>query len=350
MNISAENSKNINNKPVIGILTIPLSSWFADGIIHDSKKIKSYLPAAYDRWIENSGCKVVPLQYTLAKPILISELMQVNGVIICGENGAINYFDLHKDAVIDNETIRWMKAAFTIFEFATKENHQNRYFPLLGIGSGYEELFFMATRPNYYKKLSTIENSMTFNEDEKPDNELVILSDKTILQPLSLTKTPGNFGLHISDKDKKIWSKTKVCYNTSGFGLNAKAFPDFLEINAKVRNAKYNNEYVSIYSFKELPFYGFCFHPEAVLYDWSDSEMDKKNMDVDVDFSKKMSEFFVNECRKNFAKLLSKKILIYNYTLYSPEGVLKILYPKNWESVQFKKHFSQLYLFGEVKH
>ena len=76
MNISDENSKNINNKPVIGILTIPLSSWFADDIIHDNKKIKSYLPVAYDRWIENSGCKVVPLQYTLTKPILISELMQ----------------------------------------------------------------------------------------------------------------------------------------------------------------------------------------------------------------------------------------------------------------------------------
>lgn len=350
MNISNNISENINNKPVIGILTIPMSNWFIDNIMHNSKNIKSYLPTAYVRWIENSGARVVPLQYTLVKNLMISELMQVNGVIICGENGSINYLNLHEDVNIDNETIRWMKAAFTIFEFAKKENHRNRYFPLLGIGTGYEELFFMATRPNYYKKLSTIENSMTFNEGEKPDNELVTLSDKTTMQPLSLTKTPGNFVSYISDKDKKIWSKTKVCYNTSGLGLNARAFPDFLEINAKAKNSKYNTEYVSIYSFKELPFYGFCFHPEAVLFNWADSEMDKKNIDVDVDFSKKMSEFFVNECRKNFAKLLSKKILIYNYTLYSPDKVLKLLYPKNWESIQFKKHFSQLYLFGVVKH
>jgi len=339
MNIS-NTSKNVNNKPVIGILTLPMSNWFIDNIIHNSKNIKSYLPTAYVRWIENSGARIVPLQYTLVKPLLVSELMQVNGVIICGENGSINY--LHEDVNIDNETIRWMKAAFTIFEFAKKENHQNRHFPLLGIGTGYEELFFMATKPNYYEKLS-IENSMKFSENEKPSNELVILSDKT-LEPLKLTKTPGDFVSYISDK---TWSKTKVCYNTAGLALNVKAFPDFLEINAKSKNSKHNTEYATIYSFKEMPFYGFSFHPEAVHYEWSELEINKN---IALDFSKKTSMFFVDECRKNFAKLLSKKTLIYNYTLYSPDKVLKILYPENWESIQFKKHFSQLYLFGIIEH
>ena len=348
MNIS-NTSENVNNKPVIGILTIPMSNWFIDNIMHNSKNIKSYLPTAYVRWIENSGARVVPLQYTLAKTLMISELMQVNGVIICGENGSVNYLNLHEDVNIDNETIRWMKAAFTIFEFAKKENHQNRYFPLLGIGTGYEELFFMGNKPHYYQKLSTIEDSMKFLENEKPDNELVMLSDKTLLEPLKLTKTPGNFESYISSKDKKVWGKTKVCYNTSGLGLNVKAFPDFLEINAKSKNAKYNTEYATIYSFKEMPFYGFSFHPEAVFYEWGDLEINK-NINIELDFSKKMSRFFVDECRNNFSKLLSKKILIYNYNLYSPDKVLKLLYPKNWESIQFKKHFSQLYLFGTIKH
>jgi hypothetical protein len=350
MNISNDNSSNINNKPVIGILTIPMSIWFIDNIMHNTENIKSYLPAAYVRWIENSGARVVPLQYTLTKPLLISELMQINGAIICGENGAVNYLDLHKDANIDNEAIRWMKAAFTIFEFAKKENHQDRHFPLLGIGTGCEELFFMGTKPKYYKKLSNVNDTMIFSENEKPSNELVMLSEKTLLEPLNFSETPGLFGSYLSAEDKKLWSKTKVCYHTNGLGLNANAMPNFIESNAISKNKKHNTEYVNIFSFKDLPFYGFSFHPEAVLYSWSDLEIDKSDIDIDVNFSKKMSCFFVDACRKNNAKLISKKILIYNYTLYSSDTILKILYPKNWESIQFKKHFSQMYIFGAIKH
>ena len=42
----------INNRPVIGILTNALSNWLGDNITIDSKKAKSYLPAAYVNWIE----------------------------------------------------------------------------------------------------------------------------------------------------------------------------------------------------------------------------------------------------------------------------------------------------------
>ena len=59
--MSDKTSTSINNRPVIGILTIPLSNWLAssDSIGIDSDQAKSYLPAAYVRWIENSGARVV---------------------------------------------------------------------------------------------------------------------------------------------------------------------------------------------------------------------------------------------------------------------------------------------------
>ncbi len=76
-------SSDINNRPVIGILTLPLSNWLGDNIELGSRRAKSYLPAAYVAWIENSGARVVPIQYTMTKPILYSYLAQINGVIIC---------------------------------------------------------------------------------------------------------------------------------------------------------------------------------------------------------------------------------------------------------------------------
>ena len=72
--------------------------------------------------------------------------------------------------------------------------------------------------------------------------------------------------------------------------------------------------------------------------------------DIGVHFSHKMSALFVNECRKNLTKLSSKSILIYNYTLFSPTKVLKILYPENWQTMQLRKHFSNSYFFGLTKH
>ncbi len=72
--------------------------------------------------------------------------------------------------------------------------------------------------------------------------------------------------------------------------------------------------------------------------------------DTGVLFSQKMSELFVNECRKNFTQLSSAQILIYNYTLFSPTKVLKILYPENWETMQLRKHFTNSYFFGLVLH
>ena len=72
--------------------------------------------------------------------------------------------------------------------------------------------------------------------------------------------------------------------------------------------------------------------------------------DIGVRFSHKISELFVNECRKNLTQLSSTKILIYNYTLFSPTKVLKILYPENWETMQLQKHFTNSYFFGLVLH
>ena len=114
--MSSKTSTSVNNQPVIGILTIPLSNWLGDNIAIDSERAKSYLPAAYVRWIENSGARVVPIQYTLTNPIMDSYLAQVNGVIICGDISPVNVSNIKPDTQIEMNVIRWAKAEFHIFE------------------------------------------------------------------------------------------------------------------------------------------------------------------------------------------------------------------------------------------
>ena len=344
----------INNRPVIGILTNALSNWLGDNITIDSRRAKSYLPAAYVNWIENSGARVVPIQYTATRPVIFSYLAQLNGVIICGDISPIDYATLKKGTKFDTNILRWAHSEFVIFQWAKKQNNLGKYFPVLGIGMGYEELIFMNLMPKYYSKITDSKSVWAdIPAGYKPTDELVKASDTYWASPLILTDTPGIFGSKISKADQKLWAKKPVCYTTPGWAMNAKSkkidkIKEFLEINSIVKHRKLKTEYINIYSFKEFPFYGMAFHPEAVTYSWVEKMIPQT--DVGVDFSHKMSEIFVNECRKNLTQLSSNKILIYNYTLFSSEKVLKILYPENWQTMQLKKHFTNSYFFGLTYH
>ena len=61
-----------------------------------------------------------------------------------------------------------------------------------------------------------------------------------------------------------------------------------------------------------------------------------------------LSERFVGDARKNHNKLITQSILIYNYTLFSPQNVIKILFPDQWEVYvkQFNKEMPVSYFFG----
>uniref|UniRef100_A0A6C0C3H0 folate gamma-glutamyl hydrolase n=1 Tax=viral metagenome TaxID=1070528 RepID=A0A6C0C3H0_9ZZZZ len=351
MSKKTSNSKEINNQPVIGILTIPLSNWLGDNITLNSKKVKSYLPAAYVRWIENSGARVVPIQYTATAPIIKSYLSQINGLVICGNISPVNYATMDKNTEIEVEVLRWMKAEFTIFEWAKKQNNNGIYFPVMGVGMGYEELIFMNLMTKYYDGISDSKSAMDFDNSEIPSDEMVKASNSYSASPFILTDTPGIFAKELTKEEIQLFSSKNICYTTPGWAMNPKGekikkIKDFLDINSLGRNQKLKTEYINAYSFKDYPFYGVAFHPEAVIYSWVEEMIPQT--DVGVIFSNKISEIFVNECRKNTTQLSSNDILIYNYTLFSPARVLKILYPQNWETVQLRKHFTNAYFFGVV--
>jgi len=194
---------------------------------------------------------------------------------------------------------------------------------------------------------------MNYDVDVIPSDEMVKMADKYLASPFVLNNTPGIFEKGISKDEMKLFASDNVCYTTPGWAMNSKGnkikkITDFLEINSLGKNKKTRKNYINAYSFKDFPFYGMAFHPEAVIYSWVEETIPQT--DIGVRFSQKMSEMFVNECRKNLTQLSSNKILIYNYTLFSPAKVLKILYPQSWQTMQLRKHFTNAYFFGLTRH
>ena len=209
------NTTEINNKPVIGILTMALSDFVGDNFGLDNKRAKSFLPVAYTQWIENSGARVVPIQYTLNVPILISYLSQVNGVIICGNIIQNNYSNKNDKTKLDQAFLRWLHAGFTIFRWAKKQNNLGVYFPVLGIGKGYKDLIVMNIRHNNYKEDATLKSIMNLEKDD-----IIKGDDAYFSTPFKLTNTPGIYGDGISKTDKKQFATNNVCYNTPGWLVN----------------------------------------------------------------------------------------------------------------------------------
>ena len=128
------------------------------------------------------------------------------------------------------------KAEFHIFEWAKKQNRMGTYFPILGIGMGYEELIFMHIYPKYYSQIKDSKTAMSKKQSFNP-KEMVEISKTYTSNPFKLTGNPGIFGRNISKTDQKIFATNNVCYTTPGWALNAKSknvkqFETFLEINS----------------------------------------------------------------------------------------------------------------------
>ena len=88
------------------------------------------------------------------------------------------------------------------------------------------------------------------------------------------------------------------------------------------------------------------FHPEKVIYEWLVPEI--VHSKVARSISKRLSAFFVNECRKNKNILYSQSLLIYNYTLFSRPEILKALRPKKYMLKKNKSSFETSYYFNII--
>ena len=84
-------------------------------------------------------------------------------------------------------------------------------------------------------------------------------------------------------------------------------------------------KFVSILEFKKFPFYGVQFHPEKVLFEWRLTEIGRTPIFRLV--SKRLSKFFVAECKKNKNRVTVPELYIRNYNLWSRSITIKKINP-----------------------
>lgn len=327
------NNSNINLKPIIGVLTVPVSKTKRSSIY------ASYIPHSYMKWIEMSGARTAPIIFTWSKERIDEVLKQVNGVLFPG--GSI-------DRTLKDDFKKYINSFKQIVNYAKEQTDKGNPFPLWATCLGFEFMMMMEGHNetqihDYYKNSFGIENvnarsydvPLVFMYKEYDADEKYI---KQLMSPLFS---------EMSYDDIIRYQQTNILYmnHQYGFPLTPELFmwySKFLDILAKNKD-KNGVEYISAIKYKKYPFYGVQFHPEKPIYEWLDETI-PHSFDA-IKMSTQLSNVFVNECRRNNNTLVDERIQSYFYTLHSRDQVLDIIEPHHRENEEFKSAFERSYFF-----
>lgn len=315
------------HNPVIGILTTPLNK-------NMHKFAYSYLPQSYVKWIEMSGGRVVPIQYNISINKLKIILNNINGVLFIG--GSINDRKISKP-----ENNAYIKTAKYILEYAKTQNIKKNYYPLFGICLGHEVLGIL----NISKSVDIIRSKFTNQEIislAPREGETTFNLDTTINSQLLKSKI---YTRHELNKFKQ----TPVAYMHHKFGFRIdmpyiKKLQSYLTILAKDQDVN-GRSYIAAYEYNKYPFYGVQFHPEKSIFEWKKGNI--KHSRYAQILSRKLSRFFISECSKNTNtwNTVYDNLLIYNYTLYSQNDIIKLLKYNNITNNYYNNSFESVYFF-----
>jgi len=290
--------------PTVGILSIPMTVTY-------HKNTHSYLPASYVKWIEMNNARVIPIPYDTPIGALDMILNQVNGVLFIG--GQVDH------GMISEEYVHFMEAFKHIVNHAKKSNNQNNYFPLFSICLGFEVLGMMG------EPVQKIINKFT---------TLKGLSDVDAHHynsKLNIVKPNSKFASIFSHTEQDEFRKTPCVFqnHSQAYVVDApymKQWEKYWNIVATSKSKdKKPIEYVSMYEYKNFPFYGVQFHPEKVLFEWILPEIGRGPIFRKI--SKRLARFFIDECKKNKNTVKVPDLYIRNYNLWSRSATIKKINP-----------------------
>ena len=117
----------VNNRPIIGIVTMKITDSVLLKIHEEKVKDKSYIAASYVKLIEMAGARVVPIAEDMETKELNLIFNSINGLLFVG--GEVNLVNSG-----------YCRATKKLFKMAMNENEGGNIFPILAICRGMQAL------------------------------------------------------------------------------------------------------------------------------------------------------------------------------------------------------------------
>ncbi|KAL4485350.1 hypothetical protein ABPG72_008526 [Tetrahymena utriculariae] len=277
--ISISNVAHVKNTfisyPVIAVLSIP------SGFQSYPKEEYSYIYTSYIQYFQQSGLRIVPLNWTDTLENLENLMDKVNGLVLTG--GGANLMMREQEGE-DKKFTQFSKVGIFLIELAKKKNEKGNYFPIWTTCLGFELLF-----------LSFANQEIRSQFDSKNHFTKQIISQEAKKESKILSK--------LSKSLIKCLEEEEFFYYNHKNGFSKKQFLENPKINQNFNCIAYSKDlkgkqFVSIVEGKVYPFYGTQFHPEKLQFDHS-SKNNKQFTMNQLRISQHIPNFFYTECLKS---------------------------------------------------
>jgi len=227
------------------------------GIIsHPKEGTDTYdYPTNYANWVRMSGAIPVILPFHLSSIQLYKELHEIDGLVFTGG-------DIEKPKYTHQQYTTYIKTVQRCLRKAKEYNDHGVYFPVWGICLGFELMLLLETNPSISTLFQNVENHEHYAESTLQFTSSSVL--KSYFTPTEI----------------KRFSRTRCVLHRHNYVFRRRAYPF-------VKTVAVDNGYISMFEFKEYPFYGCQFHVEHPYNDAS------------LYISYKLSMFLKEECGKN---------------------------------------------------
>ena len=270
------NYKKIKSARVtVGILLPPYIS-------NTSTNIKAYLDPTYIKWLSRAKAAVVPIMYNISKVKMREYLSQVNGILLTG--GGID----NKISHSRKQFLEYQNSLIYIMRYAKKQNDIKHYYPIWATCMSFQLLAVLEIK----KRLKRRNDKLL---DNIPQFGLDNLYMKADLKHSRLGKIFSKKQIDMLRDNKSTYHK-----HFKSFYLNNEIIQQLkpkINIIATNKDDK-KRDYLSIYEYKDYPFYAVLFHPEYPLVSKRRESLNVKRKEMLL-LSDKLGKFFIDECKKN---------------------------------------------------
>ncbi|XP_063587250.1 gamma-glutamyl hydrolase-like [Penaeus indicus] len=302
---SASVSQDLNLRPVIGILSQELGRSMRKAL--SEYNYTSYIAASYVKFFEGAGARVVPILINQDDDYYRKMISSINGLVFPGGSASIT------------QRSGYGRAGRLLYDLLLDSAANGTILPLFATCLGFEMLMYLHannTNPLTSCKAQNRSDPL-FLQTGWELSELLGEAPENILQTLTTTNATSNFH--------------KYCVTPQSFrdlGLDE----DFLMLSTS--HDSDGIEYVSTVEHRELPLFGFQWHPEKNLYEWGYASIPHTRDAIEA--AQFTANVFVDKARQNNQSFGSKEkeasMLIYNY---SPTYIAQL----------YRSSFQQCYFF-----